>query len=445
MNNITGNENIVIQNVTGSSITVNVNGQIETIERKLEAILAYFAQFAAQNMQVANKIYNIGTITNANFDFVLEQLNYQKQFPAHLAQNLSQNAQLGWVTSLKQSLSKQKVAVGSRPMDIFTHYGWLIETFLQKMCTDIGQEKSLRAFSFMTECYHASLRYLCYIQIAQLLHQATSLNNKQIQDFLNLSPESQLNFDYLNLLILSTSLLSQAQEFVPEIRTFTENFSDTQSDVFEVALFLDNYRDELLQNKLLSHENLAQLLEEYRTALVYWLREMAFVAKYRLVSIKDIQLNYRLGTAKVFVHSYGELHGIYDAATMGEDYTNYEVQDTFTYNHSVLLFAGTNIADCLEKMYQEQNYLSLSPLLIDQSVFAEKSKQTPEIYYYIGSNKREYHFALYKNEVDSENPQKEPNSNKKLVVKRQNNNQPKLDELFEHLGNVWVGKSEHKP
>lgn len=441
---VTGDNNIIIQNVTGSTITLEVNGKPQEIERKLDKILAFFEQFAAQNMQVANKIYNIGTITNANFDFIVEQFNYQKQFPAHLAQNLSQNADLGWAISLKQSIAKQRVAVGSRPMDIFMHYGWLVETFLQKMCTNVGQEQNLRAFSFMTECYNASLRYLCYIQVSQLLKHSISLQNKQIQNFLNLSPEEHLTFDYLNLLILSTSLLAQEKPFVPEIANFTTDLSDIKSDLFEVALFLDNYREDLLNNKLPSTENLTQLMEEYRTALVYWLREMAFMAKYRLVSIKDINLNYRLGTAKVFVHSYGELHGIYDTTSIGEDYTNYEVQDTFTYNHSVLLFNGRNIESCLEKMYEEQNYLSLSPLLIDQSVFAEKSKQTPEIYYYTGSNKREYHFALYKNEVDSENPQKEPSSNKKLMVKLQNNKQPKLDELFEHLEDIWERKNRHK-
>ena len=74
--------------------------------------------------------------------------------------------------------------------------------------------------------------------------------------------------------------------------------------------------------------------------------------------------------------------------------------------------------------------------MIDQSVYSEKITQTPEIYYYIGKNQRQYAYAHYKNELVY-GEQKSIQSNKKIRVKRQNNNQPKLDELFEQLEQIF--------
>ncbi len=52
---------------------------------------------------------------------------------------------------------------------------------------------------------------------------------------------------------------------------------------------------------------LRSLLDEYLTALVYWLRKISFLAKYRLVSVKEINLNYRLGTVKEICPQSGRI------------------------------------------------------------------------------------------------------------------------------------------
>jgi hypothetical protein len=95
------------------------------------------------------------------------------------------------------------------------------------------------------------------------------------------------------------------------------------------------------------------------------------------------------------------------------------------------------MANCLDQINNPGAYVSLSPLVVDQSVFAEKSTQTPEIFYYIGQEKggRQYLFAQYKNELEYEG--RPIQSNKRLPVKTQNTQQPRLDELFEQLEQVF--------
>ena len=431
------NQNIVIQGVTDNNITVTVHGETLQILRKLDALQALLEKQQAQSIQTADKIYNIGAITHANFEFIVGQSKHDKTLPSDLAQNLVTDENR-WVQSLRQELLKQGVPVGAKPWAIFQHYGWLIEAFLQKMGTAAGQERSLRRIAFMAEAYQSTLRYLCYIQVAQVFQRQEHAQHPVIAGFVQMDATDQSRCDYLNLLLLSTDLLPKASAFMPEINDFVEELTDTESDLYGTALFLEKHRNRLLENTQPEGEALEQLLDEYLTGLVYWLRKIAFLAKYRLVSIKDISLNYRLGTAKNFVHLYGELHGMYaEALSDGEDYSAHSIEGMFTYNQSVLLFKGNNMSDCLEHIQDPGAYISLSPLVVDQSVFAEKTTQTPEIFYYIGQEKggRQYLFAQYKNELEYEG--RAIPSNKRLPVKTQNIQQPRLDELFEQLEQVF--------
>lgn len=353
-----------------------------------------------------------------------------------------------WLQSLQRELlQKQGVTVSNRPSDIIQHFGWLIEEFLRKMQTLEGRQNDLRAFSYMTEAWQNTLRYLCYIQLAQLLKSDERPNNAVLSDFIAMrdaaatpdSAERELRFDYLNLLLVSTDLLKGRAAFVPQIAEFVRELTDTESELFEVALFLAQSRRQLLAGAVPADDpNLVQRMDEYRTALVFWLRKIAFLVKYRLVSIKEISLNYRLGTSQQFVHLYGELHGLYDRlSSEGEDYNLISVEGLFTYSQSVLLFKGNEIQQCLQNIGNPDTYLSLSPLLIDQSVFSEKPTQTPEIYYFTGQTPgaRQYEYAQYKNELPL--GAAAPASNKTLRVKSENSAQPKLNDLYEQLETVF--------
>ncbi len=424
---ISGNQNIVIQNVSDSTITLNVGGEVKEIDRKLEQLLALLENQTQTSFQAADKTYNIATITPAIFDFIIRQAVF-----AGLPQEVKENASSAdnWALSLKQALVRQNIAVrNNRPFD---HYGWLIEVFLQKMSTEIGKGTSLRALSFMTEAYQASLYYLCIIQLAQILPLTNANRNPIFADFLKTSPENQVLFDFQQLFLLGAEALGEAN-FVPEIVDFAEELSDTGSDLYSVAVYLDKVRRQLILNQLAEDESFTQVVEEYRTALVFWLRKLTFIAQYRLVSMKEINIRYKLGaTSKEFIHFYGELHGMYESSLVGEDYTEMSIKDIFTFNQSILFFRGTNIASSLNTMHQAHNYISLSPFIIDQSVFSEKITQTPEVYHFVGINSRNYHFANYKNELPT-GGQTKLSSNKELIVKKENLTLPKLNQLFEHL------------
>lgn len=432
-----GSNNIIIQGVTDSSITLNLNGESKEIEKKLDVLQALMEQMAVQSLQSANNVYNIGSITDANFNFLIGQAGHDKALPSELAQNLIGDGN-NWSQSLRQELLKQGISVGNQPMSVFQNYGWMVQVFLQKMGTAIGQEKTLRRFSFMAEAYQASLRYLCYIQLAQAIQMENKPRLGIISEFIQMEGNIYLDFDYTSLLLITTDAIGQ-NGFMKEINKFVNELTDPESSLYGTGIYLQNQRQNLMKGGIEEDEKLPDMLDQYLTALAYWLRKLSFLAKYRLVSIKDINLNYRLGTSKNFVHKYGELHGIYtEGDSSGEDYNSKSIEGLFTYNKSILLFKGTDIASCMDNIQDQSTYLCLSPLVIDQSVYTDKSTQTPEIYYYTGYEKakRRYNYMQYKNEL-AFGGKGDIISNKSIGVLEQNNNQSLLDELFVQLEDVF--------
>lgn len=445
-NHIEGDNNVTIQGATGSAITIQVGGQMKEVANTLEALLEVIQNMQAQLLNINGRLLPVASLNPATFQFLMGQPGQGQQLPDELAQNPMGGGN-AWVQSLRQELiTEQGIAAGSRPMDIFQHYGWLIQEFLRKLCSPAGQANTLRRLSFMAEAYQASLRYLCYIQVAQLLSTPHKTMPKLLSDFLQMRGPQYIGFDYMGLLLTATDALG-GNGFVSEINSLVAELTNTQTTLYATALYLDKQRNELLQNTPAADESLPALLDAYLTALAYWLRKLGFLAKYRLVSIKEINLHYSVGTAKNFVHLYGELHGIYgEQLTEEEDYyTAKSITDYFTYNKSVLLFRGTDMNTCLENIHRPQTFLSLSPLVVDQSVYAGKLTQTPEIFYYTGYDAQplRYHYAEYRNELALGSG--EPSSNKTLQVLPQNNQAPLLNELFKQVKKLYQPFYPAKP
>lgn len=436
---VQGSGNIIIQGVSDSTITVNVNGEMTELKKDITAMKDFMEKLASKSFQSANQVYDLGNITNANFRYIIEQAGRNKSLPTELSEDLWGEGD-GWIQSLGQELrDHQNVSVKNKSSDIFQNYAWLVETFLQKMVTTPGREKNLRRLSFMVEAYQASLRYLCYIQVAQFLQLENKPQLGILSEFLQMKDKSYLYFNYTNFLITITEAIG-ADNFMPELHDFVEELANTDSSLYSISLFLDDQRNQLIGNKIKEDDTLPLLLEQYLTALVEWLRKVSFLAKYRLGSIKEINLDYRLGSsASNFVHLYGELNGIYSVTDASdEDYNTKSIEGAFTYNKSVLLFRGDNVSTSLDNIQKKSSYLSLSPLVIDQSVYSSKPKQTPEIFYYVGydKDKKQYNYSQYKNELSYAGGE-EITSNKSLHVKSQNNKQPLLNRLFKQLEDIF--------
>jgi len=351
-----------------------------------------------------------------------------------------------WWKSLAQELQQQGVSVGEDPTAVYRHYGWLIETFLLKISAEFKDEKSnpdkdkkkhqLRRLFYIMEAFQNSLRYLCYIQVAQVFRPDNLFPCSKVTELLRLSKNDYHQFDFPELLYQATSILDETHAFVPEITELTQNIKANDDKLEDTIRFMCTSRKILIDTKLKDVKNLESLLERTLNELTHWLCRLAFLAKYRLISVKEISVENRLRTKQKiqFIHQYGELHGVYSAEKSSMDhYTTRTINDVFTYNQSVLLLKAPNVDTGLSKISDPQNYLSLSPLVIDKNVFATKVTTTPSVYYYTGRSENQYIFANYRDELNLEELGLKANP---LTIKRQNKD-TELNKLHEQIKDIF--------
>lgn len=111
MADVKGDHNVVIEGVSDSTITLNINGEQKEVLKKLDALQDLLQQLQVNSIQSANNTYTLNTLSNTNFDFIVHQASYDNKLPSDLSLNLVTEGSL-WVQSLKQELLKQNVSVG---------------------------------------------------------------------------------------------------------------------------------------------------------------------------------------------------------------------------------------------------------------------------------------------------------------------------------------------
>ena len=84
---ISGSNNVIIQGTSEGSITLNIGGQIQKVEKKYDTIIELLEKLNVKSIQSADKIYNIGNITNANFGYLVGKAGPDKSLPLTRSEN----------------------------------------------------------------------------------------------------------------------------------------------------------------------------------------------------------------------------------------------------------------------------------------------------------------------------------------------------------------------
>ena len=442
-NQINGNDNISIQEVTGSHIVINKN------KIKNYFILFDFSDFrkqmdaiGAKDFVLNGQLHQLSSINEAGFNEILSKSkNIDNEIPsAKFNDNFDQDA---FEDYLKWCFENQEVAIKSNAKygDLIECFGWLLEPYLRKLAAKPAANFTKERLVLLVETYRASLRYLCYIQMSNVLILPDRPKIAEIAEFMEIQEDDDLNFNYYNQLVQITQALQKDKipDFVDEIPLLV-NMIQKPGNLLIAVNTLEKTRILLLKKGEFSSDLLAVLLNDCLCALAEWMKNIAFLAKYRLVSIKNINLNYRLGTNSYFVHLFGELHGIYSESTAS-------LENRFTYSHSILLLKGNLRDTFLQNKAQADSYLSLSPFVIDLSVYKTVLMDTPELYYFRGQRTsnagKEYVFVenaqielLQRKEAAVGNVE-ELEVEKDLIVKPQNG-EAKINDLYVQLNKLFT-------
>lgn len=274
---------------------------------------------------------------------------------------LQEDIMLGIMPSV---LDQREAILKSFPHPISEHLRYLLVPIEQHNYHVFGSERLKK----IIEIFEIALRFTGYTFLAELydsLLQNTEKNTEKeeidkIRNFIKSGNNKTKLFDTLNLIITVHDIMNyrNANWFITELDGLGDQFKDSNSMLVPKIEYIQNLFN--IQSRsgfsLTEIEHQCLIAEQ---ALSCILGELAFLSNYQMVSVKEInvlknrqnEINYKMNIVR-FVQRFEGLEV--------EPY----ISDTPWENSSVIM---------LKKDDSSDRYLSLSPFMIDQNAFDEKS------------------------------------------------------------------------
>jgi hypothetical protein len=248
---------------------------------------------------------------------------------------------------------------------IIKNFPWPIGVELRRLFSGSMRQLDRMRLDQIFKTIERSMQFLSFVMLSQMVK---SKEEGKLVIPGSFSNEFKNRFYVLSLgnfswLIRSIGNLYQDQK----IEWFMPEMSDCFDNKFYGALdFWVPERNEIGHYQInLTQEEIEKRCVEYEEKLTFILQRISFLAKYKLVSVKEIKVIKSQIKAAAFHHVFDLLN------SSDSDFKANEFQEsTFTESQSVLLMKNIK---SLEK------YLNLSPLIIDTSSEVLDSKEKFEI------------------------------------------------------------------
>lgn len=360
----TGKQNIVIQRISDSSITLNVDGEVREIHNQLAELKSLLQNMQVQTVQYADKIYNIEHIDEANFGFVTGK----KAFNEHLTKALIEairedcppasrflekvSAIDGWETQMRISDKAKEILAYS--------FVGVIGIQLSKLMA-IGKEdfSETKQRKYIEKCLHIAKRSLDLLNYA-LLSRLWDAQKEKARQFSASQKEALAHhFDnpfepsideQVRLLEALHGIFSQQEHVLvfplPELAGFGAAMT-------EDSLLRRTCRELQALNEKLDKTQY-DLLDcfEAEKQLAAFLTQFRFWVHYNMASMKRIGYRQIREDTPHFLHRYAAL-GIDSKANVDAEKVKYTVEPA--HSDAVLLYQGED--------YRES--INLSPFVID--------------------------------------------------------------------------------
>lgn len=248
---------------------------------------------------------------------------------------------------------------------IIKNFPWPIGVELRRLFSGSMRQLDRMRLDQIFKTIERSMQFLSFVMLSQL---AKSMQSGNIKVPVSFSNEFKNRFFVLSLgsftwIIRAIGNLFQEHKtewFMPEMAGCFDN-------KFYGALdFWVPERNEIGHYQInLTQEEIEKRCVEYEEKLTFILRRIAFLAKYKLVSVKEIRVIKSKIQDAAFLHIFDLLN------SSDSDFKANEFQESkFTESHSVLLMKNIKSID---------EYLNLSPLIIDTSTEVLDTKEKFDI------------------------------------------------------------------
>jgi len=451
---IEGNQNIVIQDVKDSTITLNVNGDMTEVRNDLSAVKEILKKLQVQTFKSGKYTYDIDQINQANFGFITGKKTFNQLLSSQLIQSIkpysnSANKFLEKVATIPNWENQKQITNKAKEIIAYSFVG-VIGIQLRKLMA-IGEEsfsdEKLR--NYIENCIittRRALELVCFSLLSklwdsqQIKYQPLNANHSEvIKHFFDDSFERDIlrTIDLLKTLI-DVFDQNTIEYPLPELSS-AKDLLKADSD-FVLAC-------EKMQSisKRYDNETYTSLdCYEAEKQLTTVLQGLNFLAAYRMVSIKAINYEEMRNTQKFYLHKYTSL-GISMKSGINPEHVNYTEEPINT--SAVLLFSGQNYS----------NSINLFPFVIDLNALTFEGGV--KICFYTSRNLEDeslnYHF-LDNNQIENlaskniiqtlNNPDEEKarNALNELMKDEQKRIDYKLDmviRMFQAAGNTILGNA----
>jgi hypothetical protein len=248
---------------------------------------------------------------------------------------------------------------------IIKNFPWPIGVELRRLFSGSMRQLDRMRLDQIFKTIERSMQFLCFVMLAQVTK--SKLEGKlTIPE--NFSKEFTGRFMVLSLGNFSWMIRAIGNLFQDQkIEWFMPEMSGCFDNKFYAALdFWVPERNEIGHYQInLTQEEIEKRCVEYEEKLSFILERISFLAKYKLVSVKEIKVIKSKIKEASFHHVFNLLN------SSDSDFKANEINEaTYTDSHSVLLMKNIKTID---------EYLNLSPLIIDTSTEVLDTKEKFDI------------------------------------------------------------------
>lgn len=256
---------------------------------------------------------------------------------------------------------------------------------------------SVERLSQLAQTYRTSTQFIFFLLLSQLWDEKYK-NPKmkisaeyltELNSFLMLRPGSFPSFDYIRVIQAILNLFNELKisSFIPELQKVQWNVSK-EGEVFQAISFLTELNQALLNSVFEEEDIKAQCLQAEKHLGVF-LKALAFLAKYKLAAIENIEVIKSRHESAQYRHYQITLNKVLTVKDLNVHPKDI-IFNNFTDNECVLLMktSGGEVKD----------YLSLAPFILNKnSLINEKSIK---LYLYSYQENDAFIFHLLNNRQD---------------------------------------------
>jgi hypothetical protein len=248
---------------------------------------------------------------------------------------------------------------------IIKNFPWPIGVELRRLFSGSMRQLDRMRLDQIFKTIERSMQFLCFVMLAQVIK---SKQEEKLTIPESFSKEFNNRFMVLSLGNFSWMIRAIGNLFQDQkIEWFMPEMAESFDNKFYAALdFWVPERNEIGHYQInLTQEDIEKRCVEYEEKLSFILERISFLAKYKLVSVKEIKVIKSKIKDATFHHVFNLLN------SSDSDFKANEFNEaTYTDSHSVLLMKNIKTID---------EYLNLSPLIIDTSTEVLDTKEKFDI------------------------------------------------------------------